>query len=700
MISHKISAFLVLLVSLTAAFNVGDYLYASETNVNVGYDNFTLNGTHYSIVSIDGTDTFLLKEDEPVSDKDEIASVMYSYYMKEYYPSDDELDELRGLIQTFNDSRNDGYNWKNKEEYVCRDDVLFANGKVTMSGEPVTCVDEESCEKNALLLFAAYGEGLGLGSPQPLYDAIYAFVPASFEMDEILANYVSRLDNLSEDNVVETIEYIEETAPKLKKNADKVEANIFRTPRLDDEDDRDACYLKCFALCPSFDLDQDAADDIESLAGELADKINPLSDYEKITNDLHSRSMARINYSTTESQADYYGLEYNKLNSTANMVISMGEEATTHVSNASLHSKLTELKSLYNSLPDDIDARDFSTTESDFESYVLLLDEVRNQSEFILTQYNETANAKNIVSSLILVLETKDLDPVSSGSLELLKNQSADLDAEFRDGMTFDDLVALEGKYEELHSEGQKLLKKESDMPATKVLLLFRGFARNVNSGIANVAEETEVVEKSELAENKFLALALFSLLLFVSLTSIVVLAFLLVIATTKFYIPKTNQILASAFLSVMILVLGFSVFTYLFLSKTSSEATLNEFLEDFDKGNSTAIVVNLADTAYSDALAMNTCASNLAEEFQEQNRSWVIYRISPNSCIQSTPAGNSTLTLSECEALISEEQSSFELGYSTSNEAPKFSVIYENKAEINANLDYYESCPLVSLFS
>ncbi|MBN1170142.1 hypothetical protein JXA56_03895, partial [Candidatus Micrarchaeota archaeon] len=417
MISHKTAVFLILLASFAVAFDVGNYLYDSETHATIGYKNFTLKGYDYSIVSIDGSDTFLLKNGEPVSSKEEISSVIYDYYIRTYYPSDEEIKELKDLIKVFNDSRNDGYNWKNKEEYVCRDDVLFANGKVTMNGKPVTCVDEESCEQNAMLLFAAYGEGLGLGSPQPLYDGIYAFIPASFELDEILSNYVSKLDNLSEDTLVETLEYLEQTSGKLKTNSLKVEKNIFRTPRLDDEDDRKACYLKCFAICPSFDLDQNAADDIESLAGELATKIRPLAGYETASDNIYSRSMARINYSATESKADEYGLEFKRLNSTAIMVISLGEEATTRISQAALKSKLTQLKTLYVSIPNDIEVRDFETMESDFENYRILIGEVENDSVFLMSKYNDTKNAKNIVNSIIMVLETKDLDPVAGGTL-------------------------------------------------------------------------------------------------------------------------------------------------------------------------------------------------------------------------------------------------------------------------------------------
>ncbi len=701
MYSHKCTILLLLLASLAFPFDVAEYFYSTEKDVTVAYNDFTLDGTKYSIVSLNGAETFLLKENEPLTEESEIEDALYSYYIQMHYPSEEEIDELKNLTKQFNDSRNDGHDWKNKEEYLCRDEILFANGKITISGEPVRCVDEESCQQNALLLFAAYGEGLGLGSAEPLYEALLDFAPSSFAMDDILNNYAEKLENLSEDSVVETIDYITSTTDELEDYSDDIESTIFRTPRLDDQADKDACYLKCYAICPSFDIDTDLLDDLNDAASALKTKIAPLSGYESKAAMIYSNSIARIEYSTTEALAEEYTEDFEALNATAETVVPMGEQASTYILNNSLKQKVDTLKSLQVSITDDIDARDFNTTAGDLETFEGLLGEVKNASEVILEQYNKTKNAKNMANSIILVLDTKDLDPVSKGSLDLLKNRTADLDAEFHDGISMDQLASLEGNYTAIVEDGQKLLKKENDMPATKVLLLFRGFARNVNEGIATVAEETDVIEPQEIPDNTLTTLGLFSTILFLSLGSIILLVFLYVIGTTKFVVPKTGQIVASAFVSLLVLLLGFSVFTYFLLSKTSTDATLTEFLTDFDAKESTAIVVDLKNTAYSDAVAMESCADQLAETFEERNKTWMIYRISANTCTTIDSSGTeSSHSATECWNMVGNESSTFELGYSSSNEPPKFSVIYVNKAQIKANLDYYDSCPLESLFS
>src|SRR5262249_36972582 len=147
--------------------------------------------------------------------------------------------------------------------------------------------------------------------------------------------------------------------------------------------------------------------------------------------------------------------------------------------------------------------------------------------------------------------------------------------------------------YTELSGEAQSLLRTESDTPATRVILLFRGFARGINSGIAGVATKSTVVSPSAIPKSP-LTLAGFSALFFLSFGSILMLIFIHIFASHRFRIPKTGHIIGAAFLCLMVVLLVFSVLMYLFLGKTSTDATLPEFLADFGTKNSTSIVVDL----------------------------------------------------------------------------------------------------------
>ncbi len=700
MTSHKVVVSLLLLIGLFSAFNLADYLLPEEANATVSFTNFTQDGSAYSIVKINGLETFLLKNGEPISDKPVLDSTMYTYYTRTFYPSQAELDSLRSSIKKFNDSRNDGYDYKNKEEYICRDDVLLSNGKITVSGVVVRCTDNASCTKNAMLLFSVYGQGLGLGSPSVIIGPLTDFTPTSLRMDSFLENYTKRLDAMNESNVAETIGYIKDTSGELKPLSLKIEASIFRTPRLNDTKDRADCNLVCWGICPSFDLDQAAADDIQSKSTALSAKLAPLSSYASNTATIYNRTVTRLEYTRQVNMATYYHDLFVPINQTGAETIGVATDALSHVQNRTLTDKLDSLRSLHSTIPEDISSHNFTNLDQDIADYSRLADEVSQGSEFLMGAYNQTLEAKNLENSLLIILQSKDLDPVSSKSLELIENKTMDLDAQFRDGLTLTQLEELGANYTSLSNQEQDLLKAESDTPATRVLLLFRGFARRVNTGIANMAEKTEIVPKAEIPDSPT-TLGLFSLLVFLSFSSIAMLVYLYVFSTNRFTIPKTNHILLASFITIVVLLFIFSLMMYLFLGKTSTDATLPEFISDLNSRNSTDIVVDLRNASFSDAQAMNTCAGLLASSFGENNKSWTLYQITPNTCTKTDSLGaNASLTSADCLDTARNASSSFVLGYSQKNEPPRFSVIYQNRAEINANLDYYESCPLVALFS
>ncbi|NYZ74568.1 hypothetical protein H0O00_05470 [Candidatus Micrarchaeota archaeon] len=699
MTSHKIMLLMLLALGIFSAFNVADYLYPEETNATVAYTNFTLEGTDYSIVKIANVDNFLLADDAPITDSAEMETILHSYYIKTYYPSDDDITELRDLIKTFNDSRNDGYDFKNKEEYSCRDEVLLSNGKITVSGEPVICRDNESCTKNAMLLFSVYGEGLGLGSATAIITPLMEFTPSSLRMDDLLANYTTMLDNMSQENVVSTLAYMEDTSGELETLSKKIEGTIFRTPRLNDSADRKACQLKCWAICPSFDLDQDAAQQIKEKATDLHSNLGPLSDYSAVAATIASNTATRMEQVKASNTATYYSDMFKPLNRTGQAAIGYATETLVHVQNKSLSQKLDDLKSLYVTIPEDIQARNFATMDADINQYKQLSADITNMSDSLITRYNATRDAKNTENSLMLVLQSKDLDSVSMKSLQLLQNQTDDLNAQFRDGLTLAQLQALEGNYSALTAKAQGLLKSESDTPASQVLLLFRGFARRVNTGIATVVEKTDMMPRESVPTSA--ALGGFSVLVFLSFASMALLLFLHIFSTTRFIIPRTGHILGAAFLVLLLLIFTFTAFMYLFLGKTATDASLPEFLADFSSKSSSSIVVDLRNASFADANAMTSCASSLADSFAKSNRDWTIYTLTDGKCAMDRKSGESSnSTVEECITAADADQSAFMLGYSETNQPPRFSIIYDNKAEILANTEYYDSCPLVALFS
>jgi len=705
MTSHNSVVLLLLAFGLlsglaSAAFNASDYFYPDETDVSVEYTNFTLDGTPYAIVAFDGDNAFLLEDGQIVSNQSRTDSLLHAYYKDIYYPTGDELESLEALALKFNASRNDGYDYKNKEEYVCRDDVLMSNGKIKISGVPVTCRDNESCSKNALLLFGIYGEGLNLGSATAILGPLMNFTPYSFEMDEILANITVRLDNVSENNVVDTIKYIRDQAPVLKNDSLKIESTVFRTPRLNDSADRKACQMKCWAICPSMELDQDSLDQLKDEADTLYDKVSPLNKYLDVSTEIGTNTAARMEGHRIENLTAQYFVDFEPVNESGRAAIAYGTETLTHVRNTTLSRKLDSLVSLHATIPQDIEAHNFSTVDADIVAYKSLIKEVENISAGLIEVYNRTHQAKNTAHAMIFLIESKDLDPVTMKALDLIKNETADLDASFQEGLTTSQLADLEVKYGDITLRAKALFSGGQELPATKAMSLFRGFARRVNTGIANAVTQLNIMSRQDVPKSA-LPLGAFSALVFLSLSAVAFLFFLSLFSLFRFPVPKTAHILVAAFLCVVVLLLGFSGFLYLLLGKTSTDATLPEFMADMNSKNESAILVDTRAASLTDAPLMRSCGFEIADAIAAKNKSWTVYYVDPGQCTITGSSGiNSSSSVDDCVARINRVDSAFVLSYSQANEVPKFAIVYQNRADISGNIDYYDSCPLATLFS
>jgi len=232
-----ILAALCVLSGLVFPFTASNYFYSTETDVTVTSEDFELNGTDYSLVYFDGDPTFLLKDGEIVTNRTELETKVYDYYIMEFYPSEEDVNELRNLTLEYNLSRNDGYDWKGKEESICRE-IMFTDKRIEMyiDGEmqKLWCHDEESCDLNAKLLFQAYHDYTGWSSYDQAREPLEEYAYASYGTDFIIENITNKLDGMNEDNVVEVMQYIDDSVPTLVDYAEDIESTIFRTPRMDD----------------------------------------------------------------------------------------------------------------------------------------------------------------------------------------------------------------------------------------------------------------------------------------------------------------------------------------------------------------------------------------------------------------------------------------------------------------------------------
>ncbi len=695
--TYAVIALLFLLSGAAFAFTASDYYYPDEGDVTVTSEEFTLDGTDYELLFFNGEETFLLKEGEPVNDSVEMSTVLHDYYIDKYYPSEEDLQEVKDLVAAFNASRNDGYDWKNKEEYVCRE-IVFTDKRIMMDGEPVWCHDDESCYRNALLVYSAYSQGMGWGSYDVILQPLKDFSYASYGLDYILANITTMLNSSDEETIVDTFDYIDESIPTMNDYVDDIEATIFRTPRLNDTVDREDCNLRCYGMCPSFDLDENILDELDEKVEELTDSIGPFAEYEETASRLYVNTQLRFSHYLNLTTSSQYDVVFAPLEEQGIELEEYADTATELVSNTSFMIKLERLKELRSSIRGDIDGNDFDTLDEDIEEYTELIDEVQEGADNLYVIYNGTADAKNNAEFLLFEIGTKDLGPLEEEKFNELRNKTSLLDEEFSSGLTAVQLEELKNNYTEVGEDAMRLLGSVESTGASQAIVYFRGFARRLNGGIAQFAETTNLANVEEIPENQVTTLGGFSLLVFLSLGSIALLFFLYILRAYRH--SRIRLIVVTGFVVSMLLLGAFAFSLFFFMQKTSTDATMDEFLVDFQDRETAAIVVDATLMDNTEYDAISGCAESLADSIRATNKSvYIITMKAGGSCTKSYESHDENYNEEECLSEIAESDSVIYLKPSAQIEEPTLYTTYLSKAEIYATTDYYKYCPISTMF-
>jgi len=687
--------FVLMMLGVVSAFSPSDYFYADETDVTVSYKNFSLNGDDYSIVYFDGDETFLLKNSEIVNDSEEISDVVYSYYIKEYYPSDEEINQTYTYIDTYNKSRNDGYgSYKNQEEYVCRM-AIFTDKRIDIyiDGEQqkLWCHDDASCEMNAMFLYQYGHDYFGWGSPDVVLEPIREFSYASWGTESILNNFTYKLDNLEPDTLTETITYMKDNIPTLIEYADDMENTIFRTPRSDDEADKDDCYLRCYAMCPAFEFDTDTLDDLEEHLDELYDKVQPLVNYDDNTAEFAEETNNRLEYRYVTVTGAEYDAKFDEEEGIE--LEEYGRDAYGLVANTSLMMKIEDMADLRDDIRGKIDTGDFTGVDEEISLYNAKLESVREGADNAYKLYNETMDSKNLVTSLLFEISTKEMSPTNEDTYNKIKDDVESADLEFTDGLTPDKMTELRNRYKSASNDAARLLQAVSTSASGTAVSTFRAFATKMNEGIASFVQATAIADEKAIPENKYLALGSFSGLIFVSFAAIAFLLFLWAISGHRR--SQLKYVIGAAFVVLIIFIGLFSGFLFFYMDKAASEATMDEFLVDFEDRDSIALVGKIDLATSEEESAIKSCVNSLSNVMASKNKSVDIYYFEPGDVCEKNGAtfdGN-------CNDNINEHESVIMLSPSLTTEAPILSATYISKAEIKATKEYYRSCPLTFMF-
>ena len=699
--------FMLALLSLfsisNASFDASDYLYSNESVSTIKSTDFLLNGTTYSIVEISGIQAFLLNSGNLVEDKATIEQVIYNHYLIKHYPSNSEINNINSLIQAYNDSKNDGSKIaRNKEDDACRYS-LFTDGHVKIGSKAVQCIDEESCQQNAMILFSYGSVGFGWGSPTVVLEPLKKYSFASYGSQHLMETIFEKMNSTDKTKTYDNLKYVHDSVPQLRDYEKDVESTVFRYPNLDDPKDVAACTGTCYGLCPPLIFNETILNQLESDTQSLMNKMAPFAEYLSVSSKISANTNSRLKYVNEEANFTIYSGIYTPLSKNALQVITFGEYVDSRVTNTTLKSDLAKLKALHVSINTSLKNKQFGTIESDLSQYKILIPKVNETANDVFVVYNDTVSAKNNADSLILILDTKDVDPLTANRIAELKNRTTDLDALFKSGLTEEKSKEFKENYSLIVNDASSILSGIRDNPGSMIYLSFRSFARRVNSGLATFIDSASLTQVSEIPKNKAMTFGGFSLITFVTLGAILSFIFLALFFTKRIFQAQLKYVLVSIFLIAILSLTAFSAFLYVYLDRTSTSAEMAEFLIDLNGQSDAALLLDLRGAPFGSKESMKECASLVASSIYSKNKSMVFYTIDTTGCKAEkyNNASNtiSTKTTDACLQELENSSSKIIFNYSTTLEKPALSIIYTSEAHISADSSYYNSCPLKGIF-
>ena len=208
-------------------------------------------------------------------------------------------------------------------------------------------------------------------------------------------------------------------------------------------------------------------------------------------------------------------------------------------------------------------------------------------------------------------------------------------------------------------------------------------------------------MEPSEVPENKMTAFGGFSLAAFLSLSAIVVLVFLIILSKTAVVKPTTILLPAIGLIIAIGAILAFSVFLYMNLDNTANNADIEEFVIDMSNQERAVVVLDLDSVPASAEGSMKSCAGLLAESMKENDPNMTVqqYYFSGGVCTVYTEEGPEESRSKEYCYEKMDEGSAFLLNYSSVDTNPYYKAIYERKAYLSGDEEYYGECMIANIF-
>ena len=266
-----------------------------------------------------------------------------------------------------------------------------------------------------------------------------------------------------------------------------------------------------------------------------------LKNYDLYSNLVFNETLNRISFSNNESAAKQYIAAFNSINSSSRELVRKNGQLLQLVDSPPLESTYNRYLSLSSSIPTQINSRNFTQIDSKLSEMQAASDDLVQLYQNISYSFELTKNASRDANKQILFLSSKDLDPSTSASLDLLKERVNSLNSRFGSKVPASSLGSMEANYSQLLNESTAILESDTEVPTSKATNLLRSLSKKTNYGLLDFISQTHM---NVAPDNLFIIL---SVLLFLGFSSLFALIF--------FYSVLSLRAISSQFRQVMMFV-------------------------------------------------------------------------------------------------------------------------------------------------
>lgn len=686
----------MLLCSLSfAAFSVSPYLYPGETSSSVATASFATDGGTATLYKINGTEAMIVVNDQIVSDKAQISSLLTKYYQDTYYLSPSELSGLAGYAKAFNDSRN------YKTRYGPAEQTCYSSGTF-LSYKP--CNDLTTCMQTASLVCTI------TGSEGCLMDVLATHILAYKQsIDKLRAaddKFQSAYSSFSPATAATSLASMDEAFVAMKGAADEIMQSKLRFP------ESFSTCRDCLGICPEAHFDYASLTSGRSKIAELKKKVAPLALMDTTINKLSIATLERINFRAGEEKAVILAPKFDSAKAKYGGLKAQAVEARALVADTSFTSVADNFIAKGDELEMMLSKRDFGSFDSALSSYETsgrMLVAMLNNST---SSYRLALDAQDSAGDSVLRAQWRvnRLSSASVSSYDALAEKKNGLDSQFSPPMTSSQYVALAAKYDSLASEAKTYIAA-SEGAQESVFDFGNAFSRaTVDGAMALASSITPVSFKTRQSFAKFVPP------LVVAAVDLSILAIAVIVFAAIFYHFRhffRSKLMISGWVLTLLgftfLLLVGSVGFYSIVMSTEKFTSFTDFMATVQSSSNAAIIVDESG-AYNDAIAnMRTCAADVDGQLRAMGKQVTKYYINGNTCTRFLPVGNATnatnvtydvttgLSSSACLDAMPDVPI-FDLQYSSENAAPTFTTVVTKQAIVKGNEAYYGKKPMCDI--